>query len=167
MGLRSWVDSLLGFFPYLGIEVCNNVDGSLSFNNFRRIDLQLHWCPGKQILTLLRSGYYVRNLQEKQRAIESLPRPWEYIGSKSKSECGTDRQQESVQSNDSRRNEAGESREKTKEIAGVCSQCRSMSQGATVAPECSPSSDTLVWRPSPLPGEHSCMAEAQRTELLR
>ena len=23
------------------------------------------------------------------------------------------------------------------------------------------------WRPSPLPGEHSCMAEAQRTELLR
>ena len=24
-----------------------------------------------------------------------------------------------------------------------------------------------LWRPSPLPGEHSCMAEAQRTELLR
>lgn len=42
------------------------------------------------------------------------------------------------------------------------------SQGTNIQQERSDSNTVhRLWRPSPLPGEHSCMTEAQRTELLR
>ena len=103
-------------------------------------------------------GIYTHtNLDEKQRAVESLPRPWEYIGSKSKSEGGIDRQNEAGEPTRSEAVSTKHNAEKSKENVGICASCHAMSSLACSSTENAANGRTRFWRPSPLPGEHSCM----------
>jgi integrase len=113
-------------------------------------------------------GIYTHtNLDEKTRAVGSLPKPWEYIGSKPEAEAGTDSHDatQSKQASSSKR--SAKNIRNTKEKAAICATCHSTSLDAAGLQKSDSEGRPRLWRPSPLPGEHSCVAEAQRTELLR
>ena len=113
-------------------------------------------------------GIYTHtDLDEKQRAVESLPKPWEYIGSKPKSESDINRQSEAQEPTKIATSTANKRLGNPKEKTRICASCHAMSSNASSPVDSSENEQTRLWRPSPLPGEHSCMVEAQRTELLR
>ncbi len=112
-------------------------------------------------------GIYTHtDLDEKQRAVESLPKPWEYIGSKSKSESDINRQSEADEPTTSTASIDKRESEKAKEKAEICASCLALSASPSSSAATSEKERTRLWRPSPLVGKLRLMDLGQFTSNM-